>query len=45
LISEGQLIGYKYEQFWCMDTFKEHQELNDLYNTGKAPWVIWNSKG
>jgi glucose-1-phosphate cytidylyltransferase len=44
LISEGELIGYKYGQFWCMDTFKEHQELNDIYYTGKAPWAVWNNK-
>ncbi len=41
LISEKQLIGYRYDQFWCMDTFKEHQELNDLFNEGKAPWEVW----
>ena len=41
LIREKQLIGYKYDQFWCMDTFKEHQELTDMYNVGKAPWEIW----
>lgn len=42
LIAERQLVGYKYDHFWCMDTFKEHQELNDLHNTGRAPWEVWN---
>jgi len=41
LIKEKQLIGYRYDQFWCMDTFKEHQELTDIYNQGDAPWEIW----
>ena len=41
LIAENQLIGYRTEHFWCMDTFKEHQELNDMYNQGNAPWVVW----
>ena len=41
LMNEKKLIGYKYDQFWCMDTFKEHQELTDMYNEGKAPWEIW----
>ena len=41
LIAERQLIGYRYDKFWCMDTFKEHQELNDMYNGGNAPWEIW----
>jgi len=42
LIKEKQLIGYRYEKFWyCMDTFKEQQELNDMYERGNAPWVVW----
>jgi len=41
LISEKQLIGYTYNNFWCMDTFKEHQELNDMCNEGNAPWEVW----
>jgi glucose-1-phosphate cytidylyltransferase len=44
LIAEKQLIGYRYDQFWCMDTFKEHQELNDMFNKGNAPWTVWNQK-
>ena len=43
LINEGQLLGYKYDRFWCMDTFKEHQELNDMYNEGTAPWEVWKN--
>lgn len=42
LIAENQLIGYRYDNFWCMDTFKEHQELNDMYNQCRAPWQVWN---
>lgn len=41
LIAERQLIGYRAEHFWCMDTFKEQQELTDLFNAGCAPWEIW----
>lgn len=42
LIEESQLMGYRYEKFWyCMDTFKEHQELNDMYENGIAPWEVW----
>jgi hypothetical protein len=25
-----------------MDTYKEHQELEDLYSRGRAPWTVWN---
>lgn len=44
LIAEGQLIGYKYDHFWCMDTFKEHQELNDMHSNGNAPWEVWEKQ-
>jgi len=43
LITEKQLIGYRADKFWCMDTFKEHQELNDMYNQDNAPWQVWNN--
>ncbi len=41
LISEQQLIGYRYDKFWSMDTFKEHQELNDMHKAGNTPWQVW----
>jgi glucose-1-phosphate cytidylyltransferase len=45
LIKENQLLGYKYDKFWhCMDTFKEHQELNDMYEQGNAPWEVWKKR-
>jgi len=44
LIEEDKLLGYPYEKFWyCMDTFKEQQELNDLFEKGNAPWEIWKN--
>jgi glucose-1-phosphate cytidylyltransferase len=43
LISEGKLLTYSHNGFWaCMDTFKELQELEDLYSRGNAPWAVWN---
>ncbi|HCW08116.1 MAG TPA: glucose-1-phosphate cytidylyltransferase [Cytophagales bacterium] len=41
LINEKQLVGYEAGKFWCMDTFKEYQELNDMYNQGNALWEVW----
>jgi glucose-1-phosphate cytidylyltransferase len=41
LIKERGLLGYRYDRFWCMDTFKEQQQLTDLYNSGSAPWEVW----
>jgi glucose-1-phosphate cytidylyltransferase len=44
LIKENKLLGYQYNGFWyCMDTFKEQQELNDMFEQGKAPWILWKS--
>jgi glucose-1-phosphate cytidylyltransferase len=43
LIAQNQLIGYPYADWWCMDTFKEHQVLTDMYNLGNAPWEVWKS--
>jgi glucose-1-phosphate cytidylyltransferase len=44
LIAAKQIIGYRSDQFWCMDTFKEHQELTDMYNAGNAPWEVWKDR-
>ena len=31
------MYGYQHDRFWCMDMFKEQQELTDLYNSRHAP--------
>ena len=42
LIADKQLLGYTYGGFWkSMDTFKEKQELDELYGKGIAPWQLW----
>jgi len=41
LIAEQQLIGYPHEKYWCMDTFKDQQELSDMCLEGNAPWEVW----
>ena len=44
LIKENKLLGYRYTKFWhCMDTFKEQQELNDMFERGNAPWQVWKN--
>jgi len=45
LMKEKRLLGYRHDGFWAMDTFKEKQELTDLYNTGQAPWEVWKHDG
>lgn len=42
LIKLQELVAYKYDGFWgCMDTFKEQQQLDDMYCQGNAPWAVW----
>ena len=42
LAKDGELKSYKHEGFWQpMDTYRESQDLNLLWDTGKAPWKIW----
>jgi glucose-1-phosphate cytidylyltransferase len=41
LIDKGLLLGFPCDHFWAMDTFREQQELSDLYEQGHAPWELW----
>lgn len=42
LVSEGELISYTHRGFWqCMDTLREKQYLEKLWDSGKAPWKVW----
>ena len=46
LVKEQQLMAYRYDGFWaCMDTFKDKQQLDDLYAKGNAPWEVWKIPG
>jgi glucose-1-phosphate cytidylyltransferase len=41
LAADGQLNLYKHRGFWaCMDTQRDRDHLNDLWNTGQAPWTL-----
>ena len=42
LARDGQLMGYRHDGFWsCMDTLKEKNYLEEMWNSGRAPWRIW----
>ena len=46
LIKARELITVKHPGFWaCMDTFKERQQLEDLWSRGGAPWQVWAKNG
>jgi glucose-1-phosphate cytidylyltransferase len=42
LSSRGELVAFKHEGFWQpMDTLREKQLLEHLWESGKAPWRVW----
>ena len=43
LAKEGELKAYLFDGYWqCMDTKREMDKLNELWDSGKAPWKTWN---
>lgn len=42
LAEQGQLLAYKHEGFWqAMDTLREKNLLEDLWQSKTAPWKVW----
>lgn len=42
LAAQQQLNAYVHKGFWqCMDTLREKEKLEKLWNSGNAPWKIW----
>lgn len=42
LAKEGQLMAYRHVGFWqCMDTLRDKHLLNELWDSGEAPWKTW----
>ncbi len=42
LADHGQLMAFEHHGFWQpMDTLREKQLLNSLWDSGKAPWCVW----
>ena len=42
LIKENKLISYAHEGFWApMDTVKERQALEAMFDSGRPPWAVW----
>ncbi len=42
LVKQQKLMLYSHDGFWqCMDTYRDYQLLNGLYDHGKAPWKKW----
>lgn len=42
LVDDNQLIAYRHEGFfYAMDTYREYLHLNEMWNSGEAPWNVW----
>jgi len=42
LAASNELLAFKHEGFWQpMDTLREKTKLNDLWESGNAPWKSW----
>lgn len=42
LAAEGRLSAYEHDGFWqCMDTKREMEKLEELWESGNAPWKVW----
>lgn len=43
LAERGELMSYNHKGFWqCMDNLREKEMLERLWDSGKAPWKVWD---
>jgi glucose-1-phosphate cytidylyltransferase len=42
LAEDGELMAYRHFGFWqCMDTLRDRSRLESLWESGEAPWKVW----
>ncbi|KYZ76491.1 glucose-1-phosphate cytidylyltransferase [Anaerosporomusa subterranea] len=42
LAADGNLAAYKHSGFWqCLDTLRDKGRLETMWNSGNAPWKVW----
>ena len=42
LAKDGELLAYRHTGFWKpMDTLRDKRELKKMWDSGKAPWKVW----
>lgn len=43
LAKDGQIVAYRHPGFWkCMDTQRDKNVLEKMWNDEQAPWNVWN---
>ena len=44
LAANDQLVAWQHDGFWQpMDTLRDKQQLTRLWESGKAPWKVWEA--
>lgn len=42
LAASGELVGFRHDGFWAaMDTLRDKNHLEELWDSGSAPWKSW----
>lgn len=42
LAADNQMVAYRHEGFfYAMDTYREYEALNKMWDSGRAPWKVW----
>jgi glucose-1-phosphate cytidylyltransferase len=42
LAADGQLMAFRHDGFWIgMDTYREYEMLNQMWDAGNVPWKVW----
>ena len=42
LADDGQLTAYQHDGFWsAMDTLRDRNALEGMWESGSAPWKVW----
>lgn len=45
LARDGELMAYQHDGFWfCMDTPRDYQQLQEMWTAGGAPWAVWKGR-
>lgn len=46
LARDGQLVAFRHRGFWQpMDALRDLRVLQALWDSGEAPWAVWNRRG
>ena len=42
MVREKELSIYPHDGFWqCMDTYRDHRDLQEIWQKGNVPWKVW----